>query len=502
MTTKSNPAALTSDTGGRNTRRARGFITAAAVAGVSLALFATPASAATPFHARGFQAVTYNYTGAPITVTVPAGVQGVSFSAVGGSGAGAATRGTSPTPGNAANVGGYALVKQGDTVTIGVGQQGQPGGQGGWSATAPGGTAGSASGGGGGGASSIAIDGSTIAIAGGGGGSGSYGQGSGTNGSSMRGGIGGTAGSTPGNGGSGVNYAAKGGGPAGGTGGQAPTAAGATGAAPSNSKYSGGVNGSGGGGGGGVAGGAGGASGPTSSKGSGGGGGGSGSSIVASAVYASSVATASTTGNGSVLIGWQNGSSIVLTTSTTTTTTTASTTPLAFTIHGFDFAGNALGDVSKYVTLSSQYTGDVITGSAVEMTGAGYHQITAAWIGSPNVSATVGILVNPASPTQIVIQGNPSAVPTGSALPLGAATADQFGNTITDVTSTATFSSNIDTDTWQGATVIMTALGAHVISAAVPGYALTSATIEVTALTQSAPPARCHQYRHRVCRQG
>ena len=91
---------------------------------------------------KDFQPINYDYTGSPANVTVPQGVQGVLFAAIGGSGGNTTTRGLLPNlGGKGANVGGYALVKQGDTLTINVGQEGQAngstGGQGGWGATAP-----------------------------------------------------------------------------------------------------------------------------------------------------------------------------------------------------------------------------------------------------------------------------------------------------------------------------------------------------------------------------
>ena len=159
-------------------------------------------------HVKDFQPINYDYTGSPVNVTVSQGVQGVLFAAIGGSGGNTTTRGLLPNlGGKGANVGGYALVKQGDTLTINVGQEGQAngsaGGQGGWGATAPGGSAGGNDGGGGGGASSIAVNGSTVAVAGGGGGAGAWGQGSGVDGSSEPGGNGGNAGTSASNGGQG-----------------------------------------------------------------------------------------------------------------------------------------------------------------------------------------------------------------------------------------------------------------------------------------------------------
>ena len=68
---------------------------------------------------KDFQPINYDYTGSPVNVTVPQGMQGVLFAAIGGSGGNTTTRGLLPNlGGKGANVGGYTLVKQGDTLTV------------------------------------------------------------------------------------------------------------------------------------------------------------------------------------------------------------------------------------------------------------------------------------------------------------------------------------------------------------------------------------------------
>lgn len=176
---------------------------------------------------------------------------------------------------------------------------------------------------------------------------------------------------------------------------------------------------------------------------------------------------------------WLSGFSVNLT--APTTTTTAGTTPLDFTVNGLDPNGDPIGNVSEYVTLTSNYPTDVIHGTSVEMTGAGYHTITATWDdGSSDVTSSVNVMVNPASATHVVIEGLPTSIPAGTPLPLGASTADEFGNLISDVTSSATFSSNVSGDVWQGATVVMTQVGEHSISLTVPGYYTSVGTVNVT----------------------
>ena len=44
-------------------------------------------------HVKDFQPISYDYTGSPVNVTVPQGVQGVLFAAIGGSGGDTTTRG-------------------------------------------------------------------------------------------------------------------------------------------------------------------------------------------------------------------------------------------------------------------------------------------------------------------------------------------------------------------------------------------------------------------------
>jgi hypothetical protein len=48
------------------------------------------------------------------------------------------------------------------------------------------------------------------------------------------------------------------------------------------------------------------------------------------------------------------------------------------------------------------------------------------------------------------------------------------------VTSSATFSSNVSSDAWQGATVVMRLAGEHSISLTVPGYDASVSTVNVT----------------------
>jgi gliding motility-associated-like protein len=123
-----------------------------------------------PSGGGGPASTTFNFTGAPQTFTVPAGVNSVNIEAWGAQG------GTADSPGNNVNSGGYAsgdlAVSPGDVLNIYVG--GQPGGTvGGWNGGGNGFTD-SNTGSGGGGASDVRVGGTALTdrviVAGGGGG--------------------------------------------------------------------------------------------------------------------------------------------------------------------------------------------------------------------------------------------------------------------------------------------------------------------------------------------
>jgi hypothetical protein len=253
---------------------------------------------------------TVAYTGAPVTVTVPAGVSSVLIEATGGSGgAGASeTSGACPTDpamhpgGNGATVTGTVAVTPGQTVEIAVGGAGRTKGcagatdsAGGWGdpdGSSPGGAGRTGysgtqlASGGGGGATDVSLDGGFVLSAGGGGGGGGDGI--------DEGGDGGAAGQTPAAGHGGKGPGAGGGGRGGSNSGN-----------PAGSGGHGGWSGGeGGGGGGGVSAGAGGGGGQVG--GGGGGGGGAGSSDHNDGVATDvTVATATAPGDGSVTLTWQ-----------------------------------------------------------------------------------------------------------------------------------------------------------------------------------------------------
>jgi hypothetical protein len=336
---------------------------------------------------------TYGYTdGQPVQLSVPAGAQAVSFVATGGAGGTAAAQNGSAPCGKGAQVSGYALVAQGQTVTISVGQQGAYGGtgsgQGGQGGSYGGGSSGTAAGpngpaGGGGAASTVAVSGTTVAVAGGGGGTGAWGFGSGTDGDDVAGGGGGNGGQPAGAGSHGEFYTSKGG-PAGGPGAELPGTAGGTGDNGSPSKYSGGANGAGGGGGGGVNGGGGGSAG-SGGTGSGGGGGGAGGSMLSSAVYGPMIKTAPSTGDGSIVVEWLSGFTIQFSPALPTQWTAG--TPLTVMVTGKDFDGNPLGDVSAYIGLASGDPYDTITGNKIVINDPGPDSIIAYWIGTQAIAS-------------------------------------------------------------------------------------------------------------------
>jgi hypothetical protein len=228
-----------------------------------------------------------NYVGGAATITVPAGVTGMTLQLSGGQGGtadpasggyGAALTGTFP-------------VSAGQTLTVNLGggaSDNKPGV--GAVAAADGGGAGCTDGGAGGAASSVELNGTTVAVASGGGGGGAQGFAPDVD----AGGAGGTSATNSGKG-SGGSGPASGGGGKGGAGGSALT----PGGSGHDGSWTGGCSGGGGGGwSGGIGGGAG------HFGGGGGGGGGAGGDYFSSSATNTSVVPANAGGDGMASITW------------------------------------------------------------------------------------------------------------------------------------------------------------------------------------------------------
>ena len=435
----------------------------------------------------------YVYTGAPVVVTVPPGVQAVSFQAVGGAGGDAAVGGTG---GHGGVTGGTFYVTPGQQLQISVGGAGAAG-IGGWGKGFNGGSPGRpiwgsdpdnlVAAGGGGGATSIYTGGGGIplTVAGGGGGGGASGLISGQK--NPVGGSGGAAGANPAGGAPGQSDPKGDGGP----GGLASRSIGIPGVPGADGVDTAqGANGpGGGGGGGGLYGGGGGGVGPTSAVGAGGGGGGAGGSNFDPSVFGASTNTAPTGGNGSVQLYYDSGFTLKL--QGAPAAATASNTPVPLTVQAFDSDGNALPPPTGFVTLSSSAPTDQFTSAGVIMTKADTRTLTAAWTGDSAVSASANVSVSRSKTVGLQIVSTATTATAGDTVTIEVEGVDAFGNPAGGATGIATYTSDIPTDrfsTTDPNEVVMTAAGPHTITASYPGLTSGSITITVQPATQAGPP--------------
>ncbi|MBM9467486.1 hypothetical protein [Nakamurella leprariae] len=432
--------------------------------------------------------IMFSFTGSVQTVTVPAGVQAVSFQAVGGSGADAVA-------GGAGGLGGVTTgsfyVTPGDQLELIVGGMGISGGPGGWGGQYSGGASGTAlwiddqrfvGAGGGGGASVILTGGggTAMTVAGGGGGGGA--DGSIDDGSAVKGGAGGNGGATPTGGAPGSGTPRDSGGAGGAAGGNIGTP-GAVGADAINTAQ--GTNGPGGGGGGGALyGGAGGGVGAATALAAGGGGGGAGQSLVADPgpVFDGTIGTAPLTGAGSIQLFWDSGFQLDLT--GLPATVTASTTAVPFTVSAVDSQGNLLPDPTGHVTVASSEPTDTFTAGGVVMTTAGYRTITAAWNGVSAGSASTTVDVEPGAVAGLRMVGVPPTATDGSTVILMVEGIDAYGNLVGDATSDASYHSSVAADvfsTVDANEVTVHGVGPHTFTASYPGLTPGTSVVEVQA---------------------
>jgi hypothetical protein len=492
----------TRSTSSRSRRLLAGVGAVGLVAGLSAAVTAgaVPASAAVN---TSSDPITYGYTGAVTTVTVPQNVQMAFVQVTGGSG-GDASKGAKG--GMGAVVDGAFYVTPGEQLEIAAAQGGLTGAPG-WGPQdyiggAPGTSgwsdgAGPVDAGGGGGASAVFTPSGPAVIAGGGGGAGASAHDSEQYPSEPAGGDGGSAGATPANGATGAGGTADGAG-AGGAGGGSSSHSGGTGAAAVTVPAYDGTFGQGGGGGGGAdLGGAGGGVGGGDAGFGGGGGGGAGQSWHAPAVFDDSIATASAAGDGSVVLYWISGTQLNAT--PLPAVVTASSTPHPLAVSATDASGESLPDPSAFVTWSSSNPTDVFDAAGVVMTKVGTRTITATWNGDPSTSSSFQVQVTEGALVGFTFVDPAPAdrtVAAGTQVMFAVEGVDAFGNYHGDATEDVTYSSSVASDVFSTSDpneVTVTAPGQHVFTASYPGYTSATVTITVTAGSQrvdtTPPPA-------------
>ena len=140
---------------------------------------------------------------------------------------------------------------------------------------------------------------------------------------------------------------------------------------------------------------------------------------------------------------------------------------VSFTVEGYDSADTDLGDFTTSATWTSSDPTAVITGSSFSFTKAGIHTITAT-VGAASDIATVTVAADVVDDVSLELSA--TTVKQGDSLTFEAWTVDQFGNHITNVSSTVVVTSDQPTDVVTGTTVRFPHASPHVITATLGAF--------------------------------
>jgi flagellin-like protein len=156
---------------------------------------------------------------------------------------------------------------------------------------------------------------------------------------------------------------------------------------------------------------------------------------------------------------------------------TASSTQV-YTAQGFDQNGKSMGDYTSSTTFSA--SGATVTGNSVSTTTAGSYTVTGTSNGITSNSATLTVTAGPVA--KVTISPSTASVTAGSSQSYTATAADQYGNQLGDVTSSATFSVSPSGGTVTQNSVSENSVGSYTISATYQGVTSNKATLQVNAV--------------------
>ena len=140
---------------------------------------------------------------------------------------------------------------------------------------------------------------------------------------------------------------------------------------------------------------------------------------------------------------------------------------VAFTVEGFDINDDSLGDFTSSAVWTSNDSTAVITDGTFHFTKAGLHTATAT-VGTK--SDTVNVTVAADVANDVSLELSATTVKQGDSLTFEAWTVDQFGNRITNVSSTVVVTSDQPTDVVTGTTVTFPHASPHVITATLGAF--------------------------------
>lgn len=163
---------------------------------------------------------------------------------------------------------------------------------------------------------------------------------------------------------------------------------------------------------------------------------------------------------------------------TPATSTIAAGQSASFTAEGFDSSDDSLGDFTSSAVWSSNDSTAVVTGSSIAFTTAGTHTVTAT-VGSVTETASVTVTAGPVDDVSLELSA--VTVLQGNSLTFQAWTVDEYGNKLTNVSSSATVTSDQPTDVISGTTITFPHASPHVITVTL-GLLSASVTVQVVAL--------------------
>jgi hypothetical protein len=200
-------------------------------------------------------------------------------------------------------------------------------------------------------------------------------------------------------------------------------------------------------------------------------------------VTATDTVTSTLTGNQTVTT--SPGALVSLTLAPSTSSITASGSQ-QYTATGSDQYGNSLGDVTASTTFTIAPNGSC-TGASCTATVAGAHTVTGS---SSGKTGTASLTVTPGPLTQLTLSPSSATIPAGGSQTYTATGADQYGNSLGDVTASTTFTV-APNGSCTGASCTATVAGAHTVTGSNSGKtAIAGLTVVAAAashLSLSAP---------------
>lgn len=123
------------------------------------------------------------------------------------------------------------------------------------------------------------------------------------------------------------------------------------------------------------------------------------------------------------------------------------------TVTGLDSEGDEVADLTDYATITSSIGTDTVTGDEITTSSLGSRTITATW---GTASDTAGLVATVGPLDSVVVTASAATAATDGSVTVSVEGFDEFGNSLGDVTPSATVTSDISGDTVSSALVTFT----------------------------------------------